>query len=495
MGTYLTDSGFIKPTWQEFLIKTKQRMSSIWGAAFDTGDTTPAGQLAGIIAKSLADSADADQEVYASLDPLQATGEALSRIAALRGTWRQSSAPSQARVTCYAEAPDEGLVISTSDKVRRVRGAVPFTARTATAIVRSVCSDVYLSAENDFAEGDTISATFSFGTFSTVVTSAGTLAALQSIAGKIALGFPTGMATAYDSTTDAGFAYKSRAVRVWTVGGDFQFVSCTGVSLEVLGTPVWFDCDTDGPTVALAGEISAIETPETGWLSCYNLQSAILGRNDETDDELRIRMYLRDGKATEDAIRKKILNDVAGVSGCSVRSNRTMADDEDGRQPKSFEVTVTGGADQEIADAIWDTAPAGIEIYANLSEGGIQCSVVDGEGRTQTVKFSRPIAKVLFAKITLSRYTEEAIPTSGISAIRTAILSWATKEFTAGQDVIPSRFYVPIYSVPGIGLAVIQVAVTNSVTDTPVYTTDEIAVGSRVHVVLAEETLNVEFAS
>ena len=96
MGTYLTINGLVKSTWQEYLVKTKNRMASIWGPEFDSGDTTPAGYLAGVIARSLSDSADADQELYASLDPLQAEGEALSRIAALRGTWRQSSSASRA---------------------------------------------------------------------------------------------------------------------------------------------------------------------------------------------------------------------------------------------------------------------------------------------------------------------------------------------------------------------------------------------------------------
>lgn len=492
MGNYVTDNGFIKPTWQEFLLKTKNRMYAIWGSEFDAGDTTPAGLLAGIMARSLADSADADQEIYASLDPLQAQGEALSRIAALRGTWRQSSAPSRAKVACYCEGLDEGLVISSSAVVRRVRGAVTFSADDSIEIVRSNLTDVYLSAEDDFTIGTVVTVTFSFGSFSTTVNALGTLVALQDLATQINAAWPLGFAQAYDSAPSADFVYSERALRVWLPGGTFALQSFTSVELAMLGTAGYFLCTTDGPVEALAGEITAIDTAESGWVACNNLVAAAKGRNDETDEALRIRMYLRDGKATESAIRKKVLNDVAGVSGCSVRSNRTMILDADGRRPKCFEVTVEGGEDQEIADAIWDVAPGGIEIFADPLQGGIHCMVTDVEGRPQDVWFSRPISRVLHAKIYLKRYTEESLPGTGIEAIRSAILSWAATEFTAGQNVIPSRFNVPIYSVPGIGKTTIYVAVTDSVNDTPTYGVDEIEVGGRVSVVLTEQTLLVE---
>lgn len=492
MGNYLTDSGFLKPTWQEFLLKTKNRMYAIWGPEFDAGDTTPAGLLAGIMARSLSDSADADQEIYASLDPLQATGEALTRIAALRGTWRQSSAPSRASVVCYCEGIDEGMTVSSSAIVRRVRGAVTFVADDAIEIVRSNASDVYLSAEDDFTLGTVVSVVTSFGTFSSTVNVLGTLAALEDLAAQINAAWPEGEAQAYQTAPSADFVYAERALRIWAPNGAFALQSFTAVELAVLGTAGDFLCSTDGPVEALAGEITAIDTAETGWIACNNLIAAAKGRNDETDDALRIRMYLRDGKATEAAIRKKVLNDVTGVSGCSVRSNRTMYVDSDGRRPKCFEVTVEGGDDQEIAQAIWDTAPGGIEIFADPMQGGIHRTVTDVEGRPQDVWFSRPISRVLHAKISLKRYSEESLPGTGLEAIRSAILSWATTEFTAGQNVIPSRFNVPIYSVPGIGKTTIYVAVTDTVNDVPTYTLDEIDVGGRVSVVLTEQTLHVE---
>lgn len=492
MGFYVTAYGFVKPTLQEFLQRMKARMTAIWGPEFDTGDTTPAGQFAGAWARVAADAADADQEIYASLDPLQATGEALSRIAALRGTFRQSSSASQCSVVCYANVANEGLSLSPGRQVRRVRGGLVFSLRDSITVTRTACRDIYLSTI-DRAPGTVLSVVTSFGTFSATVAGS-TFTALEAIATAINESAWGGVAQAYTTSSASDQQFAGRCLRFFFANGDFQLVSATNLTVEVLGSNGVFDATVDGPNDAVPGEVTEIVTPETGWLSCYNLLSAVAGRNDETDEELRIRMYLREGFSTEEAIRKKLLNSVTGVSTVSVKSNRSHVVDSEGRDPHSVEVVVTGGLDQEIADAMWTVQPGGIKYWADMVLGGVEMTTTDSTGRPQAIQFGRPYGMVLHARVRLSLYGEEVFPSDGLNLVRESILNWALTEFAPGKDVLISRFYVPIYKVPGVRSAEIFVGLSSSVSVIPALTPQDIAVGSRVTASLVSETLAVEFA-
>lgn len=492
MGTFVTDTGFVKPTWQEFLLRTKNKFSSIFGLEFDTGDLTPAGQFAGIIARALADCADADQEIYSSLDPYQAKGVSLDRIANLRGTFRYPAVASQCSVICYCEGADEGLVLSSGRQVRRVRGGLVFSLRDALTISRASCRDVYLTAP-DLAAGQVLAVVTSFGTFTTVVTGAGTLAAMTVLATQINDLTGSVWAAAYASTTSVDAQYKSRCLRICDPSNDFQVTSMTNLTLAMVGSAGGFLCTVLGPNAVLEGEIYQIETPEVGWFAAYNLLAALSGRNDETDEELRVRMFIRTGKATEEAIRKAVLDNVSDVTACIVVSNRSMVTDGVGRPPKSFEVTVAGGygVEDEIARHIWEAAPAGIQIFADMAQGGVHEIVIDSQGTAQDVYFSRPIIKSLHVDVVATKDSEYPFPADGITALRTEILSWAEKEFYPGRNVIPARFYAPIFKVSGVASAVIRVAVTDAPGDPFSWGTAEIPVDARVQVVLISTTLSV----
>src|SRR5690606_41362339 len=90
--------------------------------------------------------------------------------------------------------------------------------------------------------------------------------------------------------------------------------------------------------------------------------------NRGTDRELRERYQLslaRGGASTLDSIRASVL-EVPGVWTATVLHNTSMETDPDGRPPKSVEVLVLGGADEDVAAAILDTVAAGIETYGNV---------------------------------------------------------------------------------------------------------------------------------
>lgn len=68
-----------------------------------------------------------------------------------------------------------------------------------------------------------------------------------------------------------------------------------------------------------------------------------------------------------------------------------------GRPGKSFEIVVLGGTDADIAQAIWDSKPAGIQSYGNTSE-----TVTDSDNREWPISFTRPTQIPIYVAITLT---------------------------------------------------------------------------------------------
>jgi hypothetical protein len=189
----------------------------------------------------------------------------------------------------------------------------------------------------------------------------------------------------------------------------------------------------------------------------------------ETDDEFRVRR-LRNigsiGAGTEESIRSAIINDLSGISGCSVVSNRSDVIDSDGRPPHSFEVVVSGGDENEIANKIWEKQPAGI-----LSFGLINIIVQDSQGINQLIRFSRPVSKYIWVKIKRDLYAEEIYPVDGDAQIKQAIVDWSlnVNNIDVGVDVIRQRLSIPVYTIPGVGDIEIEIDATALPSDTPTY--------------------------
>src|SRR5260221_13941560 len=55
-----------------------------------------------------------------------------------------------------------------------------------------------------------------------------------------------------------------------------------------------------------------------------------------------------------------------------------------GRPPKSFEAVVQGGSDDDIANQIWLTKPAGIETFGNVNNGN-GVPITDSQGGKQII--------------------------------------------------------------------------------------------------------------
>jgi len=170
-------------------------------------------------------------------------------------------------------------------------------------------------------------------------------------------------------------------------------------------TNVLFRAERTGPVQAPGGQLSIIATPVVGWSSIVNTTDAHLGSPVATDPQLRIerqKELTRAGSSTIDAVRADLVVLLEGIPGASVASFNNVGDtwNVDDIPPHSFEMVIwdPSGAvtNDQIAQTIWDSKPAGIRSY-----GAVTGNAIDKTGATQVVNFTRATQIPIWISFTL----------------------------------------------------------------------------------------------
>ena len=170
-------------------------------------------------------------------------------------------------------------------------------------------------------------------------------------------------------------------------------------------------------------------------------------------------------------IFQEVTIDSVIITGGASQANYVV---KGGRPPKSFEAVVSGGSDADVAEEIWLSKPAGIQTFGNVNSGnGIP--IIDSQGDTQIIHFSRPTPIYIWVTLTLSLYSEETFPTNGVQLVADAILAYG-QSLGIGEDVLLQRVLCQIFKVPGVASGVMQLAATNSPTDTPSFGSSDIII-------------------
>jgi uncharacterized phage protein gp47/JayE len=199
-----------------------------------------------------------------------------------------------------------------------------------------------------------------------------------------------------------------------------------------------------GPTQALAGTLTVIKTPVSGWTGVTNPTDAALGRNVEgpaalrrrRDDELEAQ-----GTSPVDAIAADVSRALGGLQ-VRVYENTTDITDANYMPPHSVEVVVYNAdaiSDATIAAAVWTAKAGGVQTYGNDSG-----TVVDSNGDTQTVYFTRPTPAPIDIAVTLSVAAEW----DGEAAVKEAMLAVAAR-YLAGTEVVRNAYIAPCFQ-PGV---------------------------------------------
>jgi uncharacterized phage protein gp47/JayE len=252
--------------------------------------------------------------------------------------------------------------------------------------------------------------------------------------------------------------FGSNGLRINIADGvtPFTFVmNDTKLEIILLGACGVYTAQNAGTVYAPIGTLTEMVSNVDGLDSLYNYATGITGRVVESDTELRANIAERQKQASsnEIAIQNEIQK-ITGVQYAKVYSNRSMQE-YNGRPPKSYESVVVGGDDKIIAETIFNNGPAGVEAFGNTV-----VQVKDSEGFSWGIGFSRPAPQYIWVKIALSLHSEEQFPVNGNDLIKDNIIAWAAKNMDVGIDLIYQRLSIPIYSVQGIGNAIIKVAKT-----------------------------------
>lgn len=214
----------------------------------------------------------------------------------------------------------------------------------------------------------------------------------------------------------------------------------------------------DGPITVSASENWKIVTPVAGLNSMENDAATFLvGTSDESDAELRARQVLStENGATNilEALYSALLQ-VEGVTRVRVYVNATNAT-VDGRPAHSYEVIVIGGADLDVAQAIWENHPAGIELFGATTQ-----NINDSQGFVQAIEFTRPTLVPIIVNVVVSSTTD--YPATGDEDMKQAIVDYANgllvegEELGIGDDVLLSRLYSATNSIPGHNVTTLQI--------------------------------------
>lgn len=461
MGEFVTETGFKRKTLQELRLQLENDFKRIFGPDFETSVDSPNGLLISQLSLAFGNLWELAFEVFSSRDPSEASGVSLDFAAALNGLTRREATACNGTAVLYT-LEDSEVTIPAGSLAQRSRGNLDFALEADVTIDPASCDRLLIVDEGFARDTDYV---FHFA---------------QPI-GDLTFRWETGdVRTAAEALmTDINYAggyagLEDGNVMVLTDDG-----SKVGISSPMpddcsiyKGSNGRFSAVEVGAQTCEIGELDRIPRSVSDWDKVMNYEAFIPGTNQETDAELRVRRAASaraiNARGTDASIAAHLVEEVTGVTAATVVSNRTMSTDAGGRPPKSFEVLVAGGSDQDVAQNIWENQPSGIQSYGNTS-----VEIADGEGAGQIVSFSRAQPSYLWVKITYERYSEEAAPTE--AEIKAALVEWAEKEYQLGVDVITQRILQGLYSVQGIGNAFAQVALTDSPTGTPTWS-DSMAV-------------------
>ncbi|BAS48421.1 hypothetical protein AANUM_1190 [Aggregatibacter actinomycetemcomitans NUM4039] len=183
-----------------------------------------------------------------------------------------------------------------------------------------------------------------------------------------------------------------------------------------------------------------IETVTLGLNAATTLENAEIGVEEETDQQLRERFFIsrtKNAQNSADAIQSKIaaLPDVKQVK---VLENNTKQRDKNGVEPHSLNVIVDGGADNQIAQVIYENKGAGVGL-----QGGTETTLTINNER-RTLRFDRVVPVDVQVSMRCVRY--EDFTQVDKDEIKRLL---SIQKFDIGQNLSLSRLYSPINQVGG----------------------------------------------
>lgn len=229
-----------------------------------------------------------------------------------------------------------------------------------------------------------------------------------------------------------------------------------------IGSPVVFDsqgkatavaiCTETGPIPAAIGAITVINTPRLGWLDVTNESEAVLGKDVESDAAVRKRRSQSvslPSRSIMSGIRAALLN-VTGVESVNVVENNTDTADGNGIPAHTIAAVVDGGADADVAEALWLKKSPGCGLA-----GDVIVNYLDEYNQTNEINFYRPIQKDVKVRIRLHAFASFE-PSLLSEAIPQAVATFVNA-LGVGDDLIVGLLNAVIYNANTAGYPIFSV--------------------------------------
>lgn len=228
-----------------------------------------------------------------------------------------------------------------------------------------------------------------------------------------------------------------------------------------LWSPANFTAENVGPAQVSNFSLNSILTPVSGLDAVNNFYPATAGRSLETDDALRLRRLQsiqKPGSATLDGMHARVLNDLANVSDCIVNQNNTGSADLAGNPAHSVQFVIDGTVtNQEVFDFLWSIVAGGIQTY-----GDITGTVIDSQGNSQSVSFSRPSGADVRVNVIVTSDPQSVFPTGGDLVIANNIVVKGNT-LTLGKNILVQNFISEVFKVPGVGSVILEMSINDGV--------------------------------
>ena len=210
-------------------------------------------------------------------------------------------------------------------------------------------------------------------------------------------------------------------------------IDSTGyVSVDALAVNV-------GAIAAPAGTLSILMMPLYNVRTVTNPLDALMGKNRETDEQLRLRRSYSTATPSQSILEgiKGAVANIPEVLQVQAYENKTDLVDANGLLPHSFSLVAQCGADQDIANAIFLREPVGSNQIGNTT-----VTVYDSYNLPHYVTFMRP--PVVQVWITVQLTVLAGWSDSMIAAMQANIVAWTQLNWLIGVPVIASQLYIPI---------------------------------------------------
>jgi len=273
--------------------------------------------------------------------------------------------------------------------------------------------------------------------------------------------------------------------------------ACSGnVTIDATGSvTAEFQNIETGPIPCAAGTLTQVYQAVPGWDAITNAADGTLGNNVESRADFEYRRknsVALNGKGTPSAIYAEVFA-LPGVLDVYVKDNPSGETVLTGSTdypmlPHSVYVAAVGGADADVAAAIWRKKDVGCDYNGNTSVTVTDESGYNYPQPTYVVKFERPAA--LPVKFAVQLVNDVSLPSNIVALVKAAIIARfngtdGTTRERIGSLILASRYYGAVVSAAS-NVSLISVLIGTS---TP--TLSQVSVGIDQKPTLSESDITV----